>query len=120
MRNFLVGTLASVVVAVPALAASDACVQNNRILSTQVIDSSTVLITDTDKQQYTVHMRGTCVGMDKSAQNLSFRTKTEIGCLTAGDSISYDRPGERTPVTTRGSLQTPCFVDRVTKGEPNR
>ena len=120
MRNesLLAAALVSVVVGVPALAASDACVQNNRIFSTKVIDSSTVLITDMDKKQYTVHMRGTCIGLDKNAEMLSFRTKTQLGCLTSGDSISYNVPGERTPVTVRGSIQTPCFVDRVTEGGP--
>lgn len=115
-ETFLAAALVSVVVAVPALAASDACVQNNRIFSTNVIDSSTILITDISKKQYTVHMRGTCVGLDKNAEMLSFRTKTQLGCLTSGDTISYNVPGEHTPVTVRGSLQTPCFVDSVTEG----
>jgi hypothetical protein len=102
----------------PALAAGDACLQNNRIYSTRVIDSSTILVTDLDKKQYIVHMRGTCIGLDKNALSLSFRTKTELGCLTSGDSISYNRPGERTRVSIRGSLQTPCFVDSVMEGAP--
>jgi hypothetical protein len=97
----------------------DACVQNNRIYSTKVIDSSTILVTDLDKKQYIVRMRGTCIGLDKNALSLSFRTKTELGCLTSGDSISYNRPGERTRVSIRGSLQTPCFVDSVTQAGPS-
>ena len=117
-KEGFLAALASVVIAVPALAASDACVQNNRILSTKVINSSTVVIADKDKNQYTVHMRGTCVGLDKNAEMLSFRTSTQLGCLTSGDSISYNVPGEHTPVTVRGSLQTPCFVGRVTEGAP--
>jgi hypothetical protein len=117
-EGFLAATLLSVVVVLPALAASDACVQNNRIFSTKVIDSSTVLITDMDKKQYTVHMRGTCIGLDKNAEMLSFRTKTQLGCLTSGDSISYNVPGEHTPVTVRGSIQTPCFIDSVKDGGP--
>jgi hypothetical protein len=117
-EGFLAATLLGVVVALPALAASDACVQNNRIFSTKVIDSSTVLITDLDKKQYTVHMRGICVGLDKNAEMLSFRTQTQLGCLTSGDSISYNVPGENTPVTVRGSIQTPCFIDSVKDGSP--
>jgi hypothetical protein len=103
---------------VPALAASEACLQNNRILSTKVVDGSTVLIIDRDKKQYTVHMRGTCVGFDQNAEKLSFRTKTELGCLSKGDSISYNVPGERTPVTVRGSTQTPCVINSVSEGAP--
>ena len=116
---FFTAMFASTLAAMPALAAGDACVQNNRIYSTKVIDSSTILVTDLDKKQYIVRMRGACIGLDKNALSLSFRTKTELGCLTSGDSISYNRPGERTRVSIRGSLQTPCFVDSVTQAGPS-
>jgi hypothetical protein len=115
---FFTAMFASTLAAMPALAAGDACVQNNRTYSTRVIDSSTILVTDLDKKQYIVHMRGTSIDLDKNALSLSFRTKTELGCLTSGDSISYNRPGERTRVSIRGSLQTPCFVDSVMEGAP--
>ena len=90
--------------------------QKNRIFSTRVIDSSTVLITDMDKKQYTVHMRGACVGFDKTSENLTFRTKTDLGCLGAGDTIGYNAPGERVSIKTRGSLQSTCSIDSVTAG----
>jgi hypothetical protein len=104
----------------PAMAATDACVQNNRIVSTSVIDGSTVVVTDTDKKQYTVHMRGNCVGLDRNAVNLSFRTKTRLGCLSRGDTISYSMPGEGTKPRVRPNLQTPCVVDGVTEGAPEQ
>jgi hypothetical protein len=110
--------IASAFTALPALAAADACLQINRIYSSNVVDRTTILIIDITNKQYTVHMRGACIGLDKTAEKLTFRTKTQLGCLTSGDSISYNRPGERTPVAIRGSMQTPCFVDHVTEGAP--
>ena len=121
MRNanaFIVVTLMSILAAEPTLAAGEACLQRNRIWSTRVIDGSTVLITDLGKAQYTVHMRGLCVGLNRTAEKLSFRTKTEIGCLSHGDSISYNQPGEATRVTVRHSTQTTCIIDSVTAGAP--
>jgi len=115
----LAGLLASAAVIGPAFAASDVCVQKNRIFSTRVIDSGTVVVTDMDKKQYTVHMRGTCVGFNKNAENLTFRPTTELGCLSAGDSIGYNQPGERVSVKTRGSLQSTCTIDSVTAGAPS-
>ena len=96
-----------------ALAAGDACLANNRIVSTKVLDSSTIQVITLDKKTYTVHMRGTCIGLDNTSEMLSFRTKTELGCLSRGDTVSYNRPGERTGVTVRGNVQTPCVVDSV-------
>jgi hypothetical protein len=121
MRNgtaFYVAMLTSTLAAVPALAAGEVCLQNNRILSTKVIDASTILITDISRKEYTVHMRGVCVGLNETAENLSFRTKTELGCLTRGDSISYNLPGERARIAVRPQTQTPCIVDTVTEGAP--
>ena len=62
------------------LAGGEICLLRDRIWSTQVIDG-TILITDINKAEYTVHMIGACVGLDRNAQKESFRTKTEIGCL---------------------------------------
>ena len=118
VNAFFATALATILAAAPALAASEACLQNNRILSTKVIDASTILITDMSKKEYTVHMRGTCIGLSETAENLSFRTKTELGCLTRGDSISYNLRGEDAHVAIRPQTQTPCFVDNVTAGAP--
>ncbi len=114
--SFIAALLAGSVVATYALAAGDACLANNRIQSTKVLDNSTIQVLTLDKKTYTVHMRGTCIGLDNTSEKLSFRTKTELGCLSRGDTVSYNRPGESTNVTTRGSLQTPCVVDSVSGG----
>ncbi|HYK81401.1 MAG TPA: hypothetical protein VEU95_17325 [Micropepsaceae bacterium] len=113
-------TLALTIAALPALAAGESCAQINRILSTQVLDNSTMVVTLLDHSQYTVHMRGVCIGLDRNSLHLSFRTLTQspIGCLSAGDTVSYNVPGENTPVRLHGSTQTPCFVGNVTPGAP--
>ena len=108
--------------AMPALA-KDACLQNNRIESTKVLDNETILATDKGKNEYTIHMNGKCIGLDKFAQLLSFRPKTELGCLERGDSISYSLPGDPSQgarsITVHGAqTQLPCYVDNVTAGAP--
>jgi hypothetical protein len=106
--------------ALPALAQGESCAQINRILSTQVLDNSTMLVTLRDMKQFTVRMRGVCIGFDRNSLHLSFRTLTQspIGCLSAGDTVSYNVPGEDTPVRLHGSTQTPCFVGNVAPGAP--
>ena len=115
-----VTALAITLAAEPVLAAGESCAQINRILSTQVLDRNTMVVTLLDHSQYTVHMRGACIGLDQYALHLSFRTLTQspIGCISAGDTVSYNLPGENTPVRLHGSTQTPCFVGSVTAGAP--
>ena len=103
---------------VPALAAPGACVPNNRIQTTKVMNNTTIVVTDMANKVYTVHMHGACIGLDQSVINLSFRTKTQLGCLSPGDTISYSLPGDRQPVQVRPNLQTPCVIDNVAEGLP--
>ena len=112
-----IGPLMAVLCAVSnSFAANDACLPINRILSTKVTDRNTIVVTTIDRKLYTVHLRGACIGLDQTARKLSFRTKTELGCLSLGDSVSYNQPAETTPVQIRGSVQTPCFVASVDAG----
>lgn len=103
---------------IPALAAPETCLPNNRIQSTKVLGNTAIIVTDTAGKVYTVHMHGACTGLDASALNLSFRTKTQLGCLSRGDTISYSLPGDGQPVQVRPNLQNPCVVDTVTEGLP--
>lgn len=121
MKSNTIITLSLAVAAlasVPAIAAPAACVANNRIQSTSVVDNQTMVVTDTDGKKFTVHMHGACVGLDQSAINLSFRTKTQLGCLSRGDTISYSTPGDNQPPRVRPNLQNPCTIDDVTAGAP--
>lgn len=122
VTSLALAALACTMAAVPVFAADSACVQKNRIYSTKVVDSRTILITDTDKKPYTIHMSGTCVGLNDASQYLTFRTKgqTEISCLSSGDTIGYNMPGEDAPVRVRPNVQTSCTIGSVTAGAPAR
>lgn len=115
-------TLACAVAAPPAGATESACIQGNRINSIKVIDSSTILVTDINKRQYTLHMTSPCVGLNEASQYLTFRTQAqnEISCLIPGDTIGYNFPGEDTPVRVRPNLQTSCTIASVTAGAPSQ
>lgn len=121
-----IGLSAAAVAALLAVApafAKDVCLQNNRIETTRVIDSRTILATDKSKNAYTIHMNGTCVGLDKFSELLTFRPNTTLGCLKHGDSISFSLPGNPSQsarsITVHGAQsQIPCYVDTVTAGAP--
>ncbi len=106
--------VATVLGVVPALAADTdadtACLTDTRIYNTRVIDSRTILITDRRHNQYTVHMAGTCIGMDQFTLGLTFRKFMTLSCIRSGDMVSYDIPGA-------GHVN--CFVRSVTAGAPD-
>ena len=115
LKIFAAGAaIASVLGAVPALAAdTDAntvCLTDTRIYNTRVIDSRTILITDRRHNQYTVHMSGTCIGMDQFTYGLTFRKFMTLSCIRSGDMVSYEIPGA-------GYVN--CFVGSVTAGAPD-
>jgi hypothetical protein len=111
--------LAASFAASPVLAASDAvCLPRNRIASMRVIDSRTVLVFDRFMKQYTMHLRGNCIALSINTENLALKTRTEYGCVQPGETLSYNRLNEGTPVRARNPLQTTCFIDHVTDGPP--
>jgi hypothetical protein len=103
--------VASVLAAVPALADDAACVRPIRIYSTRVLDDHTLLVTDRQKNQYTVHMNGTCTGMHEGVSDpLGFRRyRSDLSCLQRGDEVSYAIPG---------AGRASCFIGEVTEGAP--
>ena len=106
--------VATVLGAVPALAADAAddtvCLTDTRIYNTRVIDNRTILITDRRHNQYTVHMAGTCIGMDQFTLGLTFRKFMTLSCIRSGDMVSYEIPG---------AGHVSCFVRNVTAGAPD-
>jgi hypothetical protein len=103
--------LMTALTSVPAVAQTEACIRPIRIFSTQPVDNKTIVITDRQRNAYTVHMRGVCAGMDKSTTALGFRYQGgELGCLRHGDMISY-RIDPASPRQT-------CFIEGVTAGAP--
>jgi hypothetical protein len=128
MRSAVIGAL---MVAAPLTAAAqtaeNVCLPLNRVFSTKVIDNRTILATDYQHRQYSVHMRQRCVGLDQFAQNLSFRRAGEIGseylCIQHGDTLGYSLPGDPSmgtrSITVHGAqAQLQCTIDSVTPGPP--
>jgi Family of unknown function (DUF6491) len=109
-RNlFVASTLMATLVATQVLAASEACLQRNRIQSWRAIDNTTMVMTDNQYKQYTVHMKGSCSNLDRIAAKLIYRTWQNLACLQSGDIIAVTAPG-------MGSVT--CSVAGVEAGAP--
>ncbi len=126
-RTLTVSILTLTMASVAPAAAQNVCLQLNRVLSTKVIDSRTLMATDLQHRPYTIHMLQRCVGLDPSAQNLSFRRAAEIGseylCVQHGDTLGYSLPGDPSmglrSITVHGAQsQMQCTIDSVTPGAP--
>lgn len=93
-RNlFVASTLMATLVATQVLAASEACLQRNRVQSWRAVDSSTMIMTDIQQKQYTVRMNGRCSNLDRIAAKLIYRTWQNLSCLQSGDIIAVTAPG---------------------------
>ncbi len=124
MRNKTVlaaTVLASTLVVIPALAQSDdVCLRLHDVYNTKIHDSSTIIATDRLRNEYTVHMRGACVGLTTNAQPLIFDTISEFSCMKHGDRVSYSMPGEPLNISLYGgSGQSTCFIDSISEGAPS-
>ena len=91
---FLVGALMGVSLATPVLAAADnACLQNNRIWGWQAVDDRTLIVTDRNYKRFTVHLTGSCIGLNRYAgASLVVRTANNLSCLMTGDRIAFNSP----------------------------
>jgi len=93
-KNLLIAsTLAATLVATQVLAASEVCLQRNRLQSWRAIDNSTMIMTDNQYKQYTVRMKGICSNLDRPAAVLIYRTWQNLSCLQSGDIIAVTAPG---------------------------
>jgi hypothetical protein len=103
-------TVVTAFASLPALAQS-ACLQLNRLKTTQVIDNQTLKGTDWEGKQYTIHMLGKCVGLNKFSEKLTFRRAggigDELGCLKDGDILGYSPPG--------GHVRMQCAIDSLSQ-----
>ena len=100
--------LASIAVAgampvVPAEAQST-CLRNNRIFGWEAMDDHTLVLSDRQRNRYTVRLNGGCLGLRENLHNIAFRTSTSLGCLRPGDRVSF-RTSSFGPET--------CFVQSV-------
>ena len=105
----ITATIAAATVATQVLAA-EACLQRNRLQSWRALDTSTMVMTDMEMNQYTVHMKGRCSNLSRPDAKLIYRTWTNLGCLHSGDIIAVTAPGLGT-VT--------CSVANVDAGAPD-
>jgi len=106
----LIGALAGVMLASPVLAAAnDACLKHNRIFSTKVVNQTTVLATDLQHNQFTVHVNPGWPGITYGGSRLVFRTWQNLACVDKGDLIGVQVPG-------MGFVT--CAISGVTAGAP--
>ena len=107
----LLGALTLSAAAPPPTAGHDerACLQNNRIWSWRVINERTLVVSDIHYTPFLVRLTGGCVGLNNAIMRVAFVTKTNLGCLEHGDSISF-----RAPALGRMS----CFVTEVEPFRP--
>jgi hypothetical protein len=127
MRSAVIAVILAVSPAIAAAQTPDVCLQLNRLYSTKVIDGKTLLATDYQHRQYTIHMAQKCVALDQFSQNLSFRRAAEIGseylCVGHGDLLGYSLPGDPSmglrSITVHGAQnQMQCTIDFVSPGAP--
>ena len=85
-------TLLTGATAVPAPRGGDSeiCLQNNRIWSWNALDDRTLVITDRTNRRFLVNLSGGCIQLSVNPiLALRFITRTNLGCLQPGDSVSY-------------------------------
>jgi hypothetical protein len=75
----------------PASAQSSvACLQNNRIWSTSVVDDRTVIVNDRQGNPFVVELSGGCQGLMTTVNpRLSFNTRSNLSCLSRGDRVAF-------------------------------
>ena len=113
--------IASALTAGTALAQdSDVCLRLMDVRSTTVHDQSTLVMTDRQRNEYTVNMIGTCTGLTTNAQPLTFRPLSEMSCLKRGDTVAYSLPGGPLNYSVRGGGdQLSCAIGSVEPGAPS-
>ena len=82
----------------------DACLQNNRIWNTSVVDDRTIIVTDRFNNPFVVELSGGCIGLTRNFGPIDFRTRTNLGCLSRGDRVSF---------SDRTLGRNTCFVSDV-------
>ena len=68
---------------------SGACLQNNQIWRTSVVDDRTIIVNDRFNNPFVVQLSGGCQGLNTNLGAVSFRTRTNLGCLSRGDRVSF-------------------------------
>jgi ribosomal protein S14 len=95
VRCVLTGTLAGVLSATQILAAesTDNCLQRNRLQDWRVVDTSTLVMTDVQNNQFTVRLSRRCLNLSRPRAVLTYRTWQNLACLHSGDIFRVGAPG---------------------------
>ena len=101
-------TVAAATIATQVLAA-EACLRRNLLQSWYAIDARTMVMTDMEMKQYTVHMKGRCTNLSRPDAKLAYRSWTGNDCLHSGDLIA---------VTAAGLGTVTCSVANVAASVP--
>jgi len=100
----LASALLAVLAAIPAEAAgstdkpavaqdgSDACLQNNRLWSWNVVNSRTLSIVDRTNRKFTVRLAGGCVGLNNLIPDIEVRGVSNLACVRRGDFVRFVEP----------------------------
>ena len=127
MRNAVMAVILAISPSIAAAQTPGVCLPLNRVYSTKVLDNNTLLATDYQHRQYTIHMAQKCVALDQFAQNLSFRRANGIGseyqCIGRGDLLGYSLPGDPSmgpgSITVHGAQkQMQCTIEFVSPTAP--
>lgn len=92
MKALILATaaLASTVLATSAFAQSDrACLRNNQIWSTSVVDDNTLIVNNRAGNSFVVRLSGGCQGLTSTLGRVNFNTRTNLGCLGRGDRVAF-------------------------------
>ena len=127
MRSAVIAAILAISPVIAAAQTPSICLPLHRVYSTKVVNDVTLLATDYQHQQYTIHMAQTCVSLNQFSQNLSFRRANGIGseylCIRHGDILGYSFPGDPSmglsSITVHGpQTQMQCTIDFVSPGAP--
>lgn len=94
LRCVLMGMLAGVLSATQVLAAeNENCLQRNRLQNWRVVDTSTLVMTDIQQNEFTVRLNRRCLNLSRPRAVLIHRTWQNLACLHSGDIFRVAAPG---------------------------
>lgn len=70
----------------------DACLQNNRLWSWQVVNSRTLSISDRTNKKFTVRLASGCIGLTNTIPDIEIRGLSSLSCVRRGDFVRFVEP----------------------------
>jgi len=81
-------------------ASSEPCLQLGQISGWNVADDDTLIVRESQREQYKVTLMGHCTGLHY-VEDLAFKSHSDFSCMTPGDSITFLRTGMRQQCTIK-------------------